>query len=227
MPKSFSMSIIWKILTGLLLSLSLTLSALVQNQVEWIFPALFRWQHLYVSWWFSWHMLSDMKSWRRSSDLFRRFFQLTRILRLSSLHLNFTIPDSFFLRQWQACKLSGLTSSPVRESALQIFSSSSSSLIDWGTVFTSTDPRRWYRALVTAFLSNWTTFSVSNLLQFLVMARSEQTTSNLLKRSSNQFDKSESFDVISSSDEFFIQFFWKFASWLLVRTILVEDDDRM
>ena len=159
-PKSFSMSIIWKILTGLLLSLSLTFTALFQNQVEWIFPAFLSWRHLYASWWFSWHMLSDMKSlpenfsWRRSSDLFRRFFRLTSTFCLSFLHLNFTITDSFFFKWWQACKLSGLTSCPVKESAWQMFSSSSSSLIDGGTGFTSTDSHWWYWALVIAFLSN-------------------------------------------------------------------------
>ena len=111
-PRSFSMSIIWKILTGLLLSLSLTFTALFQNQVEWILPAFFSWRHLYASWWFSWHMLSDMKSlpenlsWCRSLDLFQRFFLLTSTLRLSFLHLNFTITDSFFFKQWQACKSS-------------------------------------------------------------------------------------------------------------------------
>ena len=145
---------------------------------------------------FSWHMLSDMKSlpenlsWRRSSDLFRRFFLLTSTLRLSFLHLNFTISHSFFFKRWQTCKSSDLTSCPVKESALQMFISSSSSLIDGGTWFTSTDSRRWYWAFVTAFLSNWTTLSVNNLLQFLAIAKSDETTSNLLKKSSNRFDKS-------------------------------------
>ena len=111
-PRSFSMSVIWKILTGLLLSLSLTFTALFQNQVEWILPAFFSWRHLYASWWFSWHMLSDMKSlpenlsWCRSLDLFQRFFLLTSTLRLSFLHLNFTITDSFFFKRWQVCKSS-------------------------------------------------------------------------------------------------------------------------
>ena len=126
-PRSFSMSIIWKILTGLLLSLSLTFTSLFQNQVEWILPAFFSWRHLYASWWFSWHMLSDMKSlrenlsWCRSSDLFQRFFLLTSMLCLSFLHLNFTITDSFFFKRWQACKSSGLTSCSLKESALQMF----------------------------------------------------------------------------------------------------------
>ena len=157
------MSRIGKILTGLLLSLSLTFTALFLNQVEWILPAFFSWRHLYTSWWFSWHMLSDMKSlpenlsWHRSSDLFRRFFLLTSTLSLSFLHFNFTIDDSFFFKRWQAGKLSGLTSCSIKESALEMFTSSSSSLIDGGTGFTSTDSRWWYWAFVTAFLSNWTT----------------------------------------------------------------------
>ena len=169
-PRSFSMSIIWKILTGLLLSLSLTFTALFQNQVEWILSAFFSLRHLYASWRFSWHMLSDMKSLPenlsgcRSSDLFRRFFLLT------------SITDSFFFKWWQACKSSGLTSCPVKESALQMLILSSSSLIDGGTGFTSTNSRSWYWAFVNAFLSNWTTLSVNNLLQFFAIADSDETT---------------------------------------------------
>ena len=180
-------------------------------------------------------MLSDMKSlpenlsWRRSSDLFRRFFLLTITLRLSFLHLNFTITNSFFFKRWQACKSSGLTSCPVKESALQMFISSSSALIDGWTGFTSTDSRRWYWAFVTAFLSNWTTLSVNNLLQFLAIAKSDETTSNLLKKSSNRFDKSESFDDISSTvmSSSISSYFERFSNWLLAWTILVWDDDRI
>ena len=114
MPKSFSMSIIWKILTAM--------------------------KNLYASWWFSWYMLSNIKclpenfSLSRSSDLFWRFFRLTSTFCLSFLHLNFTITDSFFFKWWQACKLSGLISFPIKESAWQMFSLSSSSLIDEGTL---------------------------------------------------------------------------------------------
>ena len=92
-PDSFSMSIIWKILTGLLLSLSSTFTGLFQNQVEWIFPAFLSWPHLLAKWWISWHMLSDMKnlpenfSWHRSSDLFWTFFQLTSTFHLLLTHL--------------------------------------------------------------------------------------------------------------------------------------------
>ena len=180
------MSVIWKILTGLLLSLSLTFTALFQNQVEWILPAFFSWRHLYASWWFSWHMLSDMKnlpenlSWRRSLDLFQRFFLLASTLRLSFLYLNFIITDSFFFKRWQACKSFGFNSCPIKESTLQMFTSSSSSLIDGWTGFTSTDSRRWNWALVTAFLSNWITLSINSLyssLQWLSQMKQLQISS--------------------------------------------------
>ena len=109
-----------------------TLIALSQNQVESTFPAFFNWRHLYTSWWFSWHMLFDTKSlpenfsWRRSSNLFRRFFLSTSIQLLYILHLNFTVTVSFFFKRWQAYKSPGLTSCLIQESALQMFSSSSS-----------------------------------------------------------------------------------------------------
>ena len=155
--------------------------------MEWIFPAFFSWRHSYANWWFSWNRLSNMKSlpenfsWRRSLDLFQRFFRLASTFCLSFLlHLNFKITDSFFFKRWQACKSFGLPSCWVKKSASQMFSSSSSSLIDGGIGFTSTDSRRWYWALVTAFLSSWITLSVGNLMQFLVMSKSDETTSNLL-----------------------------------------------
>ena len=190
-------------MTGLLLSLSLTFTALFQNQVEW---------HLYASWWFSWHMLSNMKdfpenfSWCRSSDLFRRFFWLTSTFCLSFLHLNFTITDFFLFKQWQAGKWSSLTSCLVKESAWQMFSSSSSSLME-GQGLPPLILADYTEHLVTAFLSIWTTLSVNSLLQFLAMANSDETTSDLLKKSLNWFFKSDIFDVIDS-DEFFNQFFF-------------------
>ena len=61
------------------------------------------------------------------------------------------------------------------------------------------------------------------------MAKSEETTSNFVKKTSNRLDKSESFDVISSTviSSSINSFFERFSNWLLVQTILVEDDDRM
>ena len=235
MPKSFSMSIIWNILTGLLLWLSLTFTALFQNQIEQIYPALFSWRHLYASWWFSWHMLSEIKSlpenlsWRRSSDLFWTFCWLTSTFCLSFLHLNFSITNSFFFKRWQACKSFGLTSCPVKESALQMLNSSSSSLIDGGTGFTSTESRQWYWTLVTAFLSDWTTLSVCNLLQFLLMAKSDEKASYSLKKPLNWFVKSAIFDKMSLTvmSSLINSSFERFSNWLHVRAILAEDDNRM
>ena len=57
-PRSFSISIIWYMFTGWLL----TFTKLFQNHVEWFFPAFFNCLYLYANWWFSWHMLSEMKS---------------------------------------------------------------------------------------------------------------------------------------------------------------------
>ena len=129
---------------------------------------------------------------------FRDFSSLTSTLCLSFLHLNFTITNYFFFKRWQACKSSGLTSCLVKENALQMFSSSSSLLIDEGTGFTSTDFCWWYWALVTAFFSNWITLSES----FDGMSSTEMSSS-----------------VCSS--------FERFSYWRLVPIILIEDDDRI
>ena len=123
-PRSFSMSIMWYIFAGWLLSLSLTFITLFQNHVEWIFPVLFNCLHLYANLWFSWQMLSETKSlpanfsWLRLSDLLQRFFLSIRMFRFCFLDLNFTITISFFFRRWQAWRSSGITSWPVREREL-------------------------------------------------------------------------------------------------------------
>ena len=60
------------------------------------------------------------------------------------------------------------------------------------------------------------------------MANSDETTSNLLKKSSDQFLKSEIFDVMSMTvmSSLISSSFERFSNRLLVQTILVEDDDR-
>ena len=177
--RSFSISITWWIFLGWLLSSSLTLTELFQNHVKWILPAFFNCLHLEDNWWFSWHMLSETKSlpekfsWVRTSDLLRKFFLLIRMLRFCFLHLNLTITVSFFFKRWHGWRSSGFTSWPVRDNALQTLFSRTSSLIDAGTGFISSDSRRWYWALLTAFLSNWTILSVSKRLQFLLTVSSE------------------------------------------------------
>ena len=118
--------------------------------------------------------LPENFNWHRSSDLFWRFFLLTRTLCSSLLNLNFTITDSFLYKRWQACRSSGLTLCPVKKSALQMFTLSSSSLIDGGTGFIFTDSCQWYWAFVTTSLSNWTTIVFNNLLQFLTLANSDK-----------------------------------------------------
>ena len=230
-PRSFSMSIIWKILTGLLPSLSLTFTALFPNQVEWIFPSLFSWRHLYASWWFPWHMLSNMKSLPeifslcRSSDLFRRFFPVNKYFLFKFPAFKFH-NNRFFLLQTMA------SLQVVWFNLMSCLANVQFELLItnwWRDRDTSMDSCRWYWTSVTAFLSNWTTLLVSNLLQFLVMAKSDETTSNLLKKSSNRFVKSEIFDVMSSTvmSSSISSSFERFSNWLLVRTILVEDDNRM
>ena len=105
----------------------------------------------------------------RTSDLLRRFFLLMRMLRFCLLHLNLTITVSFLFKRWHVWRSSGFTSWPVRDNALQTLLSRASSLIDAGTGFISSDSRRWYWALLTAFLSNWTILSFNKRLQFLLI----------------------------------------------------------
>ena len=106
-PKSFSISITWWIFFCWLLSLSLTLTELFQNHVEWILPAFFNCLHYLdnnndSSWFSLWHMLTEMKSlpekfsWVRTSDLLWRLFLLIRMLRFCFVHLNLTVIVSFF-----------------------------------------------------------------------------------------------------------------------------------
>ena len=160
-------------------------------------------------------------SWLRSSDLFWKIFLSTRTLCLCFLHLNFTITVSCSFKRWQACRPSGLTSCPVKESALQVFSSSYSSLIDVGTGFTFTDSRQWHQALVTTFFSDWITLSVSNLLQFFVIAKSEEKTSDLFLQSSDRFDCSDSFDMSSTViTSPMSSSFQRFSNWLFVQTVI-------
>ena len=153
---------------------------LFQNHIDWVFSAFFNCLHLYANWWFSWYILSKMKSlpanfsWLKFSDLLQRFFLSIRIFRFCFLDLNFTITISFFFRWWQAWRSSGITSWPVRERALQTLSSCSSLLIDAGTGFISINSCWWYWALLTAFLSSWMICSLRSQLQFFEIASLEE-----------------------------------------------------
>ena len=129
-------------------------------------------------------MLSEMKSlpeklsWVRTSDLLQRFF-----LYFCFLHLNLAITKSLFFRQWHALRSSGFTSWLVRDNALQMLFSRTSSPVDVGTGFISSDSQWWYWALLTAFLSNWTILSVRKRLQFLLTVSSELRISYCLRKS--------------------------------------------
>ena len=206
---------------------------IVPKPCEWIFSAFFNCLHLYANLWFSWHMLSEMKSlpvnfsWLRFSDLLRRFFLSIRIFRFCYLDLNFRITISFFSRRWHAWRSSRITSWPVRERALQTLSYSSSLLIDAGTGFISINLWQWYWALLTAFLSSWTIHSLRSRLQFFETASSEDKISSLLIKSSNLVVSFTSLDsegissmLISSSIN---SSFERCSNWLLVRTTVKDN----
>ena len=231
-PRSFSMLLVWYNVAVWLLLLSLTFITLFQNHIQRIFPILFNCLRLHVNWWFSWHMLSKMKSlqanfsWPRFSDLLQRFFLSIGIFRFCFLDLNFTITIFFFVRWWNAWRSSGITSWPVRESererALQTLSSSSSSLIDAGIGFISINLCRWYWALLTAFFSSSMIHSLRCWLQFFETARSAGGISNLLVKWSNWVVRFTSLEEISSmliSSSINLSF-QRCSKWLFVRNIV-------
>ena len=132
---------------------------------------------------------------------------------------------SFFLMRWQACRLSGSTDVPVKDSAWHADCSSTSSAISDGIGLISRVSLLLYWALFKLLRSNWVIRSSRRSLQRLVIDRLELTisyfASKLLKRSFN----SENFTLMS-----FLKFsrvrtssisssFDKFSNWLLVRTI--------
>ena len=141
--------------------------------------------------------LPEKLSWVKTSDLLRRFFLLIMMLRFYFLYSNLIIAVSFFFfKRWHAWRSSGFTSWPVRDNALQmLLSRTSSSVVAGTTGFISSDSRRWYWALLTAFLSNWTILSLNNRLQFLLTVNSEERISYRLRKSSKQLVRSDSFKI--------------------------------
>ena len=176
-------------------------------------------------------MLSETKSlpeklsWMRTSDLLRRYFLLIRMLRFCFQDLNLTIKVSFFFKRWHAWRSSGLTSWPCKDNALQTLFSRTSSPIDARTGFISSDSRRWYQALLTAFLSNWTIISVSKRLQFLLTVSSGLKISYRLRKSSKRLVRLDSLEDMSSTliSLSINSSFKRFSSWLLVRTIIIYE----
>ena len=149
---------------------------------------------------------------------------LIRMLRFCFLHLNLVITVSFFFKRWHASRSSRFTSWLVRDNALQMLLSRTSSTIVARTGFISSDSRQWYWALLTAF-SNWTIFSLSNQLQFLLTVNSEERISYCLRKSLKWLVRSDSLEDMPStltrssinfSDE-------RFSSWLLVQTIMIYE----
>ena len=82
LSKRFSMSVTWNILWILPCSVNLKFTTLLKNQVEWIFWALSSCQHLHVSCWFSWDILSLTKSLPENFRLLSFWDLLPRFLRL-------------------------------------------------------------------------------------------------------------------------------------------------
>ena len=71
-------------------------------------------------------------------------FSCQQCLCIYIFYITVFMITSFFFRSLLSCKSSALTSCLVKGSALQMYRSSSSLLIDAGTGFTSTESRRWY-----------------------------------------------------------------------------------
>ena len=153
-------------------------------------------------------------SWLRFSDVLGRF--------IAFLFLEFEFYNHnhlFFPRRSHAWRSSGITSWPVRERVLQTLSSSSSFLIDVGTGFISINSRRWYWALLIAFLSSQT-----SRLQFFETGNSRDRISNLLVKSSNRVVRFTSLEEISSKliSSSINSSFESCSNWLLVRTIVKD-----
>ena len=104
-----------------------------------------------------------------------------------------------FFKRWHAWISSGFTSWSVRDNALQTLFSRTSSLIDAGIAFISSDSRWRCWALLTVFLSSWTILSVSKRLQFLLTVSSELRTSYHLRKSSKRLVRSDSLEGMPST----------------------------
>ena len=90
-----------------------------------------------------------------------------------------------FFKRWHAWRSSVFTSWLVTDNALQTLFPITLSLIEAGTGFISSGSR-WYWALLTVFLSNWTILSVCKRLQFLRTVSSELRISYRLRKSSKR-----------------------------------------
>lgn len=78
-PKIFSMSAIREISRRGPLPVNFKFTVLLKNQVNWILSAVFNWQYLYANWWFSWDILSLIKSLPGNGNYVRFGFQVFSI----------------------------------------------------------------------------------------------------------------------------------------------------
>ena len=134
------------------------------------------------------------------------------------------ITRSYFLMRWQVSRSSGSTDVPVSDSASHTDCSRISSAICTGLI--SSVSLLLYWALFRLLRSNWAMHSRRSSLQRLEINRLELTVSYFAWKSLNQSLSSENFALMS-----FLKFsrlrtlsisssFDKFSDWLLVRTIV-------
>ena len=135
----------------------------LKSQVECIFllPLLF-W-HLYASCWFSWEILSLMKSlpenfyFVSSWDLVPRFWHLSniRLFFLATFKFYYHSEKSELFMRLEACKFSGTRSTPVSHKASQRLAFKTFSCISAGTGFSSIVSLLLFWEFVTELRSNW------------------------------------------------------------------------
>ena len=118
-----------------------------------------RCRHLYVSYWFSWDILSLTKGLSESFRLLSSWDLLLRFLRLYIIvfllwHLNLIMVLSDLFIWWQARKSLGTTSTLVSVNFLQMFSFKTSPVMSAGTGFNSIASILLYYELVTVLRSN-------------------------------------------------------------------------
>ena len=149
---------------------------------ELLLLAFFNSLDIWGNWWFLWLILSEVRSlrkklsWLTISNLLQRFFLLIKMLCFCFLYLNLTIIVSFFFKWWHVWK------SLVSLNTLEMLFSRTSSPVDVGMGFISSNSWGWNCAVLTRFLSNWTIFSLSRQLQFLLTDSSEERISYVSKK---------------------------------------------
>ena len=204
--------------------------ALLKNHVLKIFLAFFNFRYLKNKPWLPPHILSEIYKLLEkfnlfnSLDLFFIIFLLFITLYFSFLLLNLMMTFSFFLRRWHASRLSGYTSFPVKDSALQTSRSNSLFDISRGTREISMISLLKYWALSRDDRSKSIIHLRNNELQVLEICNSEKTRSNFVAKLSiffvrsfifsDKLSKLKSSSISSSLDSSF--------NLLLVKTMLVN-----